>query len=279
MAGVVGDEQQNGGLIGSSRRRRASRRGEDECGRHAVFHSGKLCAQDYTPLVRPGEWWKNREDWSPDHETMDEAATVFVVDDDPAVLKSLARLLRASGLNVATYSSSSAFLEAKPAGPGCVLLDQSMPELSGLETQVKLAGLDGSLKVIFVTAHGNVPTSVQAMKAGAFDFLEKPADERQLLDTVQRALAASEAALVAQRERASLQARLRRLTARERQVVEHIVLGLLNKQIAYDLGISEKTIKVHRARALRKLEVGSVAELARMLDRASSAESGGRRTA
>jgi RNA polymerase sigma factor (sigma-70 family) len=207
---------------------------------------------------------------------MQDSATVFVVDDDPAVLKSLQRLLRLSGLNVVAFSSPSAFLEAMPAAPGCVLLDQSMPELSGLETQEKLARLDGSLQIVFVTAQGNVPTSVQAMKAGAFDFLEKPVDGRQLLDTVRRALAASEAAVIAQRERASLEARLRRLTARERQVVEHIVLGLLNKQIAYDLGISEKTIKVHRARALRKLEVGSVAELARLMDRASSAGTGRR---
>jgi RNA polymerase sigma factor (sigma-70 family) len=225
----------------------------------------------YTPLVRLAVWWKNLR--------VGEPATVFVVDDDPAVLKSLERLLRLSGLNVVTFNSPGTFLEAMPAGPGCVLLDQSMPDLSGLEIQERLAALDKSLQVVFVTGHGDVPTSVQAMKAGAFDFLEKPTDERQLLLTVQRALEASEAAVAAERERTSLQARLRRLTARERQVVEHIVLGLLNKQIAYDLGISEKTIKVHRARALRKLEVGSVAELARLIDRASSRGTGGRGSA
>jgi FixJ family two-component response regulator len=203
--------------------------------------------------------------------TMDQPATVFVVDDDRAVLKSVTRLLRLSGLTVVGFSSPGAFLEAMPAGPGCVLLDQSMPELSGLEIQEKLAALDKSLQVVFVTGHGDVPTSVRAMKAGAFDFLEKPVDEAQLEQAVRRAIECSEALLSGERERRAFLVRMARLTPRERQVCEQVVRGQLNKQIAYDLGLSEKTIKVHRARFMKKLAVDSVAELARLMERTSQA--------
>jgi FixJ family two-component response regulator len=201
--------------------------------------------------------------------TMDQPATVFVVDDDQAILKSVTRLLRLSGLTVVGFGSPAAFLEAMPAGPGCVLLDQSMPELSGLEIQEKLAALDKSLQVVFVTGHGNVPTSVQAMKAGAFDFLEKPVNDEQLLEVVGRAIDHSARQQSEERERIEFLSRLSRLTPRERQVCDQVVQGQLNKQIAYDLGLSEKTVKVHRARFMRKLAVNSVAELARLIERSS----------
>jgi FixJ family two-component response regulator len=193
---------------------------------------------------------------------------VFIVDDDRSVLTALRRVLELEGLKVATFTSPQAFLdEAAHEGPACVLLDQHMPELSGLDLQRSLAATDGSLAIIFITGRGDVSTSVQAMKAGAFDFLEKPVRPEQLIDVVRRALVRSEAAVAQRQERDAFLHRVEQLTPREREVCALVVRGLLNKQIAYELGTSEKTIKVHRGRVMLKLGVGSVAELARLMER------------
>jgi FixJ family two-component response regulator len=193
---------------------------------------------------------------------------VFVVDDDAAVRKALTRLLTAAGLSVESFDSARAFLDRAPAeGPVCLVLDQRLPGLSGLDLQKKLAAEDQSTSVVFLTAHGDVELSVQAMKGGAADFLSKPIEGGRLLDAVRAALEKSAAALDERRQRQDFLARLALLTPRERQVARYVVEGLLNKQIAAELGIAEKTIKVHRGRVMQKLAVGSVAELARLAER------------
>jgi FixJ family two-component response regulator len=188
--------------------------------------------------------------------------TVFVIDDDASVRHSLARLLRAAGWNVETLPTAREFLERVPVSkPGCVVLDVRMPEMSGPEmhSQMRESGL--SLPVIFLTAHGDVPTSVEAMKRGAVDFLLKPVDSEVLLQTVARAVESHTAELSQRRGRQHTAACLARLTTRERQVLDSVIRGDRNKQIAADLGISEKTVKVHRGRVMDKMEVRSVAEL------------------
>lgn len=195
----------------------------------------------------------------------DAAATVFVVDDDESMRKAVARLLRASGYGVEAYASARDFLDHEPPeGPACLVLDVRMPGVSGLDLQrdLRRAGLD--IPVVFITGHGDVSMSVTAMKAGAVDFLQKPFEDHQLLDAVTLALERDRAALHERRERASIQRRVDKLTPRERQVLELVIHGLLNKQIATRLGASEKTIKVHRGRVMEKMEAGSVAELVRM---------------
>jgi FixJ family two-component response regulator len=195
--------------------------------------------------------------------------TVFIVDDDPAVLKSLSRLLRASQFNVVTFCSAQEFLERhEPHTPGCLLLDLAMPGFNGLELQEALRVKGSAIPIIFLTAHGDIPMSVQAMKGGALDFLTKPVQDKDLLKAVEAAL---EKDLIERQSRAELddiQERLATLTPREREVLIHVVSGQLNKQIAYDLGTVEKTIKVHRARVMEKMKVGSVAELVRLTERA-----------
>jgi FixJ family two-component response regulator len=193
---------------------------------------------------------------------------VFVIDDDAAVRKALTRLLKAAGLRVESFDSARAFLDRAPAeGPVCLVLDQRLPGLSGLDLQKKLAAEDPSTSVVFLTAHGDVELSVQAMKGGAADFLGKPIEGGRLLSSVRAALEKSAAALDERRARQDFLARVALLTPREREVARYVVDGLLNKQIAAELGIAEKTIKVHRARVMQKLAVGSVAELARLAER------------
>jgi FixJ family two-component response regulator len=193
---------------------------------------------------------------------------VLVVDDDPAVRKSLARLFKAAGFRVETFESASAFLErGVQDAPCCVVLDYRLPGSSGLELQKKLTGEADSTSVVFLTAHGDVELSVEAMKEGAVDFLAKPVEGGRLLGAVRAGLERSAAAHERRRERESFLARVRLLTPRERQVADHVAQGLLNKQIAAELGTSEKTIKVHRARVMQKLSVGSVAELVRLAER------------
>jgi len=196
-------------------------------------------------------------------------ATVFVVDDDAAVRRSLERLIRTVGLDVVTFSTAQEFLEHGPLdGPGCLVLDVRMPGLSGLDLQEKLTDAGFSVPVIIMTGHGTIPMSVRAMKAGAVDFLQKPFDEQVLLDAVNQALERDRETRKTEAQRLEALRRMEALTPREREVFEQVVRGLLNKQIAAELGASEKTIKVHRARVMQKMEAGSLADLVRMAERA-----------
>jgi len=180
--------------------------------------------------------------------------TVFVVDDDAAVRKAVLRLLRSAGIAVAAFASPREFLaKYDPATPGCLVLDIAMPGFNGLELQAVLGKKVGTLPIIFLTGHGDVSKSVQAMKRGAFDFLTKPVKDKDLLTAVRTAI---EKDAVARREQAKLseiRARLATLTPREREVLEHVIAGKLNKQIAGDLGVTEATIKMHRARVMAKM--------------------------
>lgn len=196
-------------------------------------------------------------------------ATVFVVDDDPSVLKSLGRLLRSARLEVATFGSPREFLERHdPRTPGCLVLDVAMPGLNGLELQEALMKRGSTIPIVFLTGHGDIPMSVQAMKRGALDFLTKPVHDEELLQAIRSALDRDQIARQARAELDDILARLATLTPREREVLDHVVTGQLNKQIAADLGTVEKTIKVHRARVMEKLKVQSVAELVRLAERA-----------
>jgi FixJ family two-component response regulator len=197
------------------------------------------------------------------------APAVFVVDDDPAVLKSLSRLLRSAGLPVATFASPREFLDRHdPALPGCLVLDMAMPGLNGLELQQAIATKGNVRQIVFLTGHGDIPMSVQAMKQGAVDFLTKPVNDDDLLKAVRAAIAKDRLQRQTRAEAAAIQQRLATLTPREREVMEHVVSGQLNKQIAADLGIAEKTIKIHRARVMEKMNVQSLAELVRLAERA-----------
>jgi len=196
-------------------------------------------------------------------------AIVYVVDDDEAVRRSLARLVRSVGLKVDTFASAQAFLEHKGQNrPSCLVLDVRLPGLSGLDLQAAMGQSQRAMPIIFITGRGNVPMTVRAMKGGAQDFLEKPFDDQELLDAIQRALARSQEARAEDAERADIERRLATLTPRERQVLELVVAGLLNKQIAGELGAAEKTIKVHRGRVMKKMQADSVAELVRMTQKA-----------
>jgi FixJ family two-component response regulator len=194
----------------------------------------------------------------------DEEPVVYVVDDEPAVLKSLERLLRSAGYDVKTFASAFEFLDfQQPDVHGCLVLDVRMPELDGLELQERLAEREIAFPVVFITGHGTVPMSVRAMKAGAVDFLQKPFLEKDLLDVVSGAIAVDRQSKRETRELRKLRERMKNLTPREYEVFELVVTGMLNKQIAYDLGTSEKTIKVHRARVMDKLGAESLADLVR----------------
>jgi FixJ family two-component response regulator len=201
---------------------------------------------------------------------MPPSATVFIVDDDPAVLKGLARLLRSAGLAVGTFSSAQDFLNQYiPDTPGCLVLDVAMPGLNGLELQKALTAKGSAIPIIFLTGHGDIPMSVQAMKRGAADFLTKPVNDDDLLKALRAALGKDRIARRARAEIADIKQRLATLTPREREVLEHVVSGQLNKQTAADLGIVEKTIKVHRARMMEKMKVHSVAELVHLAYKAA----------
>jgi FixJ family two-component response regulator len=190
---------------------------------------------------------------------------VYVVDDDAGVRIALMRLLRSVGLHAVAFSSAQAFLASvRPQQPSCLVLDLRLPDMGGLELQTRLVQAQEARPIIFLTGHGSVPASVRAMKGGAVDFFEKPVDEDELLRAIQRALALSRHTLAEQAERADIQRRLDMLTARERQVFELVIAGMLNKQIAAELGAAEKTIKVHRARVMHKMRADSVADLVRM---------------
>lgn len=194
--------------------------------------------------------------------------TVFVVDDDPSMRRSLDSLLRSVGLDVRLFSSAQEFMQAeRPEAPGCLVLDVRLPGMSGLTFQQELAKAGVALPVIFVTGHGDVPMTVRAMKAGAAEFLTKPFDDQVMLDAVHAAIERDRARRRDAANLAELQARYRALTERERQVMKLVVAGRVNKQIAADLGLSLVTVKVHRGQVMRKMETKSVAELVRMADR------------
>jgi len=193
---------------------------------------------------------------------------IYVVDDDAAVARALARLLRAAGYEPVIFTSARDFMErCKPDAPGCLVLDVSMPGITGLELQEWLVQAASPLPIIFLTGRGDIPTSVRAMKYGAVDFLTKPVNESDLLKAIQEASRRECTTRAARAEVQAVQARLATLTPREREVMEHVVSGRLNKQIADRLGTVEKTIKVHRARVMEKLGVASLAELVRMAER------------
>jgi FixJ family two-component response regulator len=199
----------------------------------------------------------------------DPAPTVYLVDDDASVLRGLGRLLAAAGLKVAAFDSPREFLERlDPTAPGCLILDVAMPELSGPELQQALAARRSELPIVFLTGHGDIPTSVQAMKRGAADFLTKPVDEEVLLAAIRNALEKDRAWRETREELARIERRLATLTPREREVLERVVDGRLNKQIAAELGTVEKTIKVHRASVMQKLGVRTLADLVKLAGRA-----------
>jgi two-component system, LuxR family, response regulator FixJ len=208
---------------------------------------------------------------------MADVPLVHVVDDDEAVRDSLSLLLEAAGLSVRTYDSATAFLKALPnLAAGCVLTDVRMPELDGLELQRRLTELGIRLPVIVMTGHGDVPIAVEALKAGAADFLEKPFDDAQLLAAVSSALAASQRRREEEAAMAGIAKRLASLTPREREVLDKLVAGQPNKTIAYDLGSSPRTVEVHRARVMEKMGVRSLPELVRMTIAAERAASPGK---
>jgi len=194
--------------------------------------------------------------------------TVFVVDDYAPVRNAISRLLRTAGFVVSAFASADAFLaQYDPTACGCVILDLSMPAVSGLELQEILAQSESLLPIIFLTAHGSIPTSVHAMKRGASDFLTKPVNDEDLLAAVRAAIQKNRELRSQQAELSEIRARLATLTPREREVLEYVVAGKLNKQIAGTLGTVEQTVKVHRAHVMQKMKVDSVAELVRLMER------------
>jgi FixJ family two-component response regulator len=200
---------------------------------------------------------------------IDSTAIVFVIDDDQSMRKSLERLLNAANYKTELFKSASEFLSRSAhAGPSCVIVDVRMPGLTGMDLQKNLIDCGREEQLVFITAHGDVPMCAQAMKAGAVDFLPKPFKPKQLLETVERALARS----VEQRHRASeknhARSLLQRLTPREYEVMELVATGLLNKQVGGELGMAEKTVKTHRAHVMQKLGINSVAELMVVLQKA-----------
>jgi len=201
--------------------------------------------------------------------TTEPVPVVYVVDDDPDVLKAIERLLESAGHKVVAFPSPQQFLERfDPDAAGCLVLDLAMPGLSGLELQGRLEQQASHLPIVFLTGRGDIAASVQAMKHGASDFLTKPVDDALLIATIRDALARDRALRPARIERERIAKRLATLTERERQVLEHIVAGRLNKQIAADLGTVEKTIKYHRANLMRKMGVRVVADLVKLAERA-----------
>jgi len=193
------------------------------------------------------------------------AQKVLIVDDDASFRRSLARLMSSHGIESWLFDSASClFAEDLTGHDGCIVLDVRMPGLSGLEAQERLNQINSAIPIIFLTGHGDIPMSVLAMKKGASDFLTKPVDELTLLEAIRKALADNRQSMVRRHRLQVIQARLNTLTPREREVMQHVISGELNKQVGSDLDISLKTVKVHRARVMEKLGVDSVAELVRL---------------
>ena len=193
---------------------------------------------------------------------------VFVVDDDESVRRSLRRLIKSAGYDVETFESANECLAFDLYdGPCCLVLDVRMPGLTGLDLQEELNNAHLDLPIIFITGHGDIPMSVKAMKAGAVDFMPKPFEDQQLLDAVHQAIEKHKDSRQERAELASIEQRVASLTPREYQVFALVITGLLNKQIAAELSVTETTVKVHRARVMQKMEVVSLAELARLAER------------
>lgn len=194
-----------------------------------------------------------------------EQPVVYIVDDDTSILTALTRLLRAGGYSSAAYASADEFVRKQPSQPvGCIIADLNMPGMSGMELQETLARAANPLPVIFLTGHGDIPTSVNAMRKGAEDFLTKPVKREQLFDAVERAFARNARVRETSAKDRELRALYESLTPREREVLQHVVSGQLNKQIAADINAAERTVKAHRASIMAKMGVQSVAELTRM---------------
>jgi FixJ family two-component response regulator len=191
-------------------------------------------------------------------------AVVHVVEDDELSRIAAARVLRQAGHAVRLYASADEFLQHLPEGPGCIVLDLQMPGSSGFDLQDRLASAEDGWPIVFVSGHGNVPKTAHAMKSGAVDFLTKPVDVDALLDAVGRALARDAATRRVREQQRDARRRYERLTPREREVFAHVISGQLNKQIAFDLGTTEHTVKVHRHRVMEKLEADSTADLIRL---------------
>jgi FixJ family two-component response regulator len=198
----------------------------------------------------------------------EENPTVLIVDDDPQIRDSIGQLLRSLGFNTQLFASTHDFLKTDPPkGPACLVLDVRMPGKSGLEFQRELAAAKRELPIIFVTGHGDIPMSVQAMKRGAIEFLTKPFRDQDLLDAIEVGLARDLARREREKAVASIKARFEALTPREREIMAQVTQGRLCKQIAGDIGIAESTVKVHRSRLMRKMKAGSLPELSRMADK------------
>jgi FixJ family two-component response regulator len=194
--------------------------------------------------------------------------TVFIIDDDPSARRGLTRLVRASGLNAESFGSARDFLASERRdGPGCIVLDVSMPEMSGPELQEELCHDDYCMPIIFLSAHGDVPTTARAMKKGAVDFLTKPVDRVNLLEAIRMSLANDDENRAQLTESDTICKHIKSLTPREHEVMTWVITGMLNKQIAAELGISEETVKIHRGRVLHKLGIDSIARLVRICEK------------
>ena len=194
---------------------------------------------------------------------------VLIVDDDQGVRESVRILMRSIGVESETFPSADAFLEGHdPDKPGCLVLDVRMPGMSGLELQERLASLGSTLPIIFMTAHGDVPMAVEAVKAGALDFVQKPFRDQELIDKIQEAFAKNAQVREKLRDRNLISKRIDSLTPREHEVMEMVVEGNANKVIAIDLGLSQRTVEIHRARVMSKMEADSVSQLVQMVMRA-----------